>query len=224
MLGFVTHSQRKLSAAQHEPQTFGQQWPLFKRIRRQLTMPLFRVADLGMFGLTPLQKHILICGFPRSGTTLLQLMLENAIPEARRFGRETGGWRAATYCWRNHAKAITKVPHDVFRLTPLRNFYSSRKVDFKIILMLRDPRDVLTSRRKTGGPQGYVVSSERWGRYYEAFKRQQNEPDVITVRYEDLVADVENEQKHWKRSRGRRWRCRSATSMKWNVPTSTPVR
>ncbi len=54
---------------------------------------------------------------------------------------------------------------------------------------------MLTSRRKTGGPQGYVVSSERWGRYYEAFKRQQNEPDVITVRYEDLVADVENEQK-----------------------------
>ncbi len=149
----------------------------------------------GVLGLRPLRKHILICGFSRSGTTLLQLMLENAIPETRPFGRETGGWRAATYCWRNHAKAITKVPHDVFRLTPLRNFYSSRKVDLKIILMLRDPRDVLTSRRKTGEPQGYVVSSERWRRYYEAFKRQESEPDVMTIRYEDLVADVEYQQK-----------------------------
>ncbi len=157
-------------------------------------MPLFRIVDTGLFGLTPLQKHILICGFPRSGTTMLQLMIENGIPDAKRFGREIGGWRAATYCWRNHAKAITKVPHDLFRLAPLRYFYAKRNVDLKIILVLRDPRDVLTSRRKTGGPAGYVVSSERWRRYYEAFKRHQNDPDVITVRYEDLVADVETQQ------------------------------
>jgi hypothetical protein len=194
MLGFVTSSQRR-SPGNSEPQCFGDQWRLLKRIRRQLTMPLFRISDTGLFGLTPLQKHILICGFPRSGTTMLQLMLENGIPEAKRFGRETGGWRAATYCWRNHAKAITKVPHDVFRLTPLRNFYATRNVDLKIILMLRDPRDVLTSRRKTGGPAGYVVSSERWRKYYEAFKRHQNNADVIVVRYEDLVAHVQVQQK-----------------------------
>jgi hypothetical protein len=157
-------------------------------------MPFFRIVDSGLLGLTPLQKHILICGFPRSGTTMLQLMLENAIPEARRFGRETGGWRAATFAWRNHEKVISKVPHDVFRLAPLRNFYAKRDAELKIILMLRDPRDVLTSQRKSGGPGGYVVSSERWRNYYNAFIRHQNDPDVMIVRYEDLVADVEHQQ------------------------------
>jgi hypothetical protein len=193
MFGLIGSSRRDLP--QDHTESFSRNWPLLRKLRRGLLMPLFRLPDTGLFGLTPLQKHILICGFPRSGTTLLQLMLENAIPQARRFGRETGGWRAATYCWRNHAKAITKVPHDIFRLAPLRNFYGKRGVELKVILMLRDPRDVLTSRRKTGGPKGYVVSSERWRLYYESFKRHQNDPDVIVVRYEDLVAEVEREQK-----------------------------
>jgi hypothetical protein len=200
MLGLIPTPRRELTSEDCE--TFSERWPLLKRIRRQMTMPLFRIVDTGLFGLTPLKKHILICGFPRSGTTMLQLMLENGIPDARRFGRETGGWRAATFCFRNHEKAITKVPHDVFRLTPLRQFYAKRGVELKIILMLRDPRDVLTSRRKTGGPAGYVVSSARWRRYYEAFERHQNHRDVIIVRYEDLVAHVENEQKRIERFTG----------------------
>jgi hypothetical protein len=195
MLGFITSPHSRLDYRDSTPRTFAQQWPLFKSLRRQIAMPLFRVVDTGAFGLTRLQKHILICGFPRSGTTMLQLMLENGLPQARRFGRETGGWRAATYSWRNHKMVISKVPHDVFRLAPLRNFYSTRDAQLKIILVLRDPRDVLTSRRKTGGPDGYVVSPERWRRYHEAFLRHQNDPDVITVRYEDLVADVEHQQR-----------------------------
>lgn len=194
MLSFITSAQRP-AGSEVEPQTFGQQWPLMKRLRRQLVMPFFRIADTGAMGLTPLQMHILICGFPRSGTTMLQMMLENALPQARRFGRETGGWRAATFAWRNHTLLISKVPHDVVRLAPLRNFYKNRKAELKILLMLRDPRDVLTSRRKTGGPAGYVVSSERWRKYHRAFVRHQNDPDVLVVRYEDLVADVDREQR-----------------------------
>src|SRR5690242_12570056 len=85
-------------------------WSPLKRFRRRTLSPLFRIADTGILGLTPLRTHILICGFPRSGTTLLQLMLENGLPTARRFGREVGGWRAATYCWRNHELLISKVP------------------------------------------------------------------------------------------------------------------
>ena len=194
MPNFITPAQGPIGV-NAEPQTFGQQWPLFKRLRRQLVMPFFRVADTGLLGLTPLQMHILICGFPRSGTTMLQMMLENALPQARRFGRETGGWRAATFAWRNHPLLISKVPHDVSRLAPLRNFYDKRKAELKIILMLRDPRDVLTSRRKTGGPKGYVVSAERWRKYHRAFLRHQNDRDVLVVRYEDLVADVDREQR-----------------------------
>lgn len=157
-------------------------------------MPLYRIPDAGVLGLTPLRTHILICGFPRSGTTLLQLMLENALPQARRFGREVAGWRAATYAWRNHPVVISKVPHDLFRLGPLRNFYVRRRAALKIILMQRDPRDVLTSQRKTGGPVGYCVSCERWRAYFKAFLSERDTEDCLVVRYEDLVGDPDRQQ------------------------------
>jgi hypothetical protein len=173
----------------------GENWPPLLRFERRLLMPLYRISDTGVLGLTPLRTHILVCGFPRSGTTLLQLMLENALPEARRFGRETAGWRAATYAWRNHAIIISKMPHDLFRLAALRNFYSRRPAALKIILMLRDPRDVLTSQRKFGGPEGYCVSSQRWRNYYNAFVAERTREDCLVVRYEDLVADPDRQQR-----------------------------
>ncbi|HEX4125440.1 MAG TPA: sulfotransferase [Tepidisphaeraceae bacterium] len=173
---------------------FGEHWDLFRRMQRAVIMPLCRVPDTGMFGLTPLRLHVLICGFPRSGTTMLQMMIENGLPQARRFGVETGGWRAATYTLRNHPIVISKVPHDVFRLEPLRKFYAGRKAALRIILMVRDPRDVLTSTRKEGGPLGYVVGAERWRRYYNAFCATRESADVIVVRYEDLVQDVPGQQ------------------------------
>lgn len=168
-----------------------------RRWRRRLLMPLFRLADTPFPGLTPLRTHLLICGFPRAGTTLLQMMLENAMPYARRFGREVGGWRAATYCWRNHAVVISKVPHDLFRLDDLREFYSRRSAKLKIILMLRDPRDVLTSQRKLPGSdrEEYVVGFARWRKYYEQFREQCDRGDSLLVRYEKLVTDVDEEQK-----------------------------
>ncbi len=181
-------------------------WSPWKRLRRRVLMAAFRLPDSGAFGLVPLRTHILICGFPRSGTTLLQLMLENGLPSSRRFGREVGGWRAATYCWRNHELLISKVPHDVFRLDPLRNFYAGRAANLRIILMVRDPRDVLTSVRKTGGPLGYVVGPERWRRYYRSFRRERLAPDVLEVRYERLVRDPADEQLRIERFTGERAR------------------
>lgn len=171
------------------------QWPAIKRLRRRLISPVFRLVDAGLPLLRPLRKHILICGFPRSGTTLLQMMLENGIPSARYFGKEFSGWRAATYTWRNHEIVISKMPHDLFRLDSLRCFYSMRQADLKIILTLRDPRDVLTSQRKTGGPEGYVVGPERWRTYYRALLKQIHQPDLILVRYEQLVSDPDAIQK-----------------------------
>ena len=165
-------------------------WSTLKGMRRRALSPLFALPDIGLPGLVPLRLHLLICGFPRSGTTLLQLMLENALPAARRFGREIGGWRAATYCWRNHPVLISKVPHDLFRLQPPRNFYRNRQASLRIILMLRDPRDVLTSVRRVGGPPGYVVGADRWRRFFHAYLQERHASDVLEVRYENLVGDT----------------------------------
>ncbi len=170
---------------------------------------VYRFPDQGLFGLTPLQSHVLICGFPAAGTTLLQLMLENGLPQARRFGKEVGGWRAATYAWRNHPVVISKVPHDVFRLPALRAFYATRRARLRVLLMLRDPRDLLTARRpKTGigaggcgrhaneaGVEDYCLSPEQWRKYWVAFCHNRRHPDAQVVKYEDLVADVGSEQR-----------------------------
>src|SRR5690348_217375 len=118
-----TGDSQKIPLPYDECEKGGASWPRLLQLERRLLMPLYRLPDTGLLGLTPLRTHILVCGFPRSGTTLLQLMLENSLPHARRFGREVGGWRAATYAWRNHAVLISKVPHDMFRLDPLRKFY-----------------------------------------------------------------------------------------------------
>jgi hypothetical protein len=166
-----------------------------KRLRRRCLSKMFRLPDTGLFGLTRLRTHILICGFPASGTTLLQLMLENGLPHARRFGREIGGWRAATYSWRNHAVMVSKVPHDLFRLEPLRRFYAVRPAELKVILMQRDPRDLMTATRENcPGITAYCGDAHLWERYYRAFIRHRNDPHTLIVRYEDLVADPGAEQ------------------------------
>jgi hypothetical protein len=89
---------------------------------------------------------------------------------------------------------ISKVPHDVFRLEGLRHFYAHREARLRILLVLRDPRDVLTSQRKTGGPEGYVVSPGRWQRYFRAYIEHRHDPDVLEVRYEDLVSSITVQQ------------------------------
>src|SRR3954469_23077934 len=94
-------------------ETIWSQWGRLKRTRRYLRGFLYRLPDTGLLGLTPLRTHILICGYQRAGTTLLQAMAEHALPNARRFGHEISGWRAATFAPRNHAVLISKVPNDL---------------------------------------------------------------------------------------------------------------
>jgi hypothetical protein len=178
----------------HGHSAFAAHWAPLKRFRRLMLMPVFCVPDSAFFGLKPLRTHILICGFPRAGTTLMQMMLENAHPGARRFGREVGGWRAATYSLRNHSIMISKVPHDIARLDALRRHYAGRRAQLKIIAMIRDPRNILTSQRTLDGILQYVVCPARWRFYYRNLLEQREKEDVLIVRYEDLVSDVECEQ------------------------------
>jgi hypothetical protein len=182
------------SAVKHQVDRFDS-WPAWQKVRRGFQAPIYRFADTGLFGLKPLRTHILICGFPAAGTTLLQLMLENGLPKARRFGKERSGWRAATYSFRNHSIMISKQPRDLFRLEPLREFYSTRPARLKIILMQRDPRDLLTAERKIDGVMQYVGVPRDWKGYYTYFQMQQNAKDVFVLKYEDLIADVAKQQR-----------------------------
>jgi hypothetical protein len=168
--------------------------PTWQKIRRGFQAPIYRFADTGLLGLTPLKTHILICGFQAAGTTLLQLMLENGLPHARRFGRERSGWRAATYSFRNHATMISKQPRDIFRLEPLREFYSTRRAKLKIIAMQRDPRDLLTTQREKDGAVVYKGSPGDLRGNCMFFLNQRESGDTLIVRYEDLVTQPAVEQ------------------------------
>jgi hypothetical protein len=171
-------------------ETIWSAWPPLKRWRRRLLGCLYRLPDTGWFGLTPLRDHVVICGYPRSGTTLLLAMMEHAIPDARRFGEEIGAWRAATYARRNHAAIVSKKPDDLFALHRVRNFYAGRRARLHVIVMVRDPRDVLTSRHFATGPAAYFEDVAAWRARHDYVRHYRNDPGVLTVRYEDLVDDT----------------------------------
>lgn len=186
---------RTLDPIPYNPrETIYVQWPLLKRFRRWLWGPVFRICDTGWFGLKPLRTHILICGYQRSGTTMLLAMMEYAMPDARQFNREISGWRAATWEWRNHPVMISKVPRDILNLHRLRNFYARRKAKLKTIIMVRDPRDVLTSNH-AAHDRRYFQDIEQWRMLHNYCRAYRDDPEVLFIRYEDFTADVPAMQK-----------------------------
>lgn len=197
---FLTTSQQTASPSGSKPyvepakidpsDTIWTQWSPMKRWRRKLVGYVYRFPDTGLFGLTPLQTHIVICGYPRSGTTLLLAMMEYALPGARRFGEEIGAWRAATHEWRNHAVIVSKKPDDVYVIHRMRNFYTNRHAKLRVIVMVRDPRDVLTSRHAVTGPSVYFEDIAAWRQRHEYVKLYRNDPGVLMIYYEELVTNT----------------------------------
>ena len=169
-------------------------WPLPKRIIRGVMSAVACFPDTGLFGLTPLKKHVLICGYPRSGSTMLQLMLQHAYPRARRFGQERRGHLAATTTFRNHEILISKDPSDIRRLHRLINHYAARKAVLKPILLIRDPRDVLTSHHAHFPDRPYFFDTAKFDVYDRCLQAHEKSPGVLVVKYEDLVLEVATSQ------------------------------
>ena len=170
-------------------ETVDADWSAFKRWRRRALSAVYCLPDRGWFGLQPLRDHVLICGFPRSGTSLLQIMLENALPTARRFGREISGWRAATYTWRNHATVISKNPYDIFKLHRVQNLYRNRAARLHPIVTYRDPRDVLCSRHPHLGVGSYFMEVRELREFMKLLRIYRRHEEVLMLNYESLVAD-----------------------------------
>jgi hypothetical protein len=149
-------------------------------------------VDSGWFGLRALRTHAVICGFPRSGSTLLLLMAETCVADAKTFGTESYALDVARRPFRNHPLMITKHPEDTFNVDEIRAFYARRRADVRFILTVRDPRAILTSRRKGYSdrhPDGYYQAPPAWKVYYEAFRYARQFDGVVVVKFEDLVRD-----------------------------------
>lgn len=163
---------------------------LFGPFRRQVKRAAVRALERRWLGFAPLRAHVVICGFPRSGTTLLQLMVQTAVPNALCFGRERSGLRVAQNHWpRRHPFLVTKRPDDIYWVDEIREHYAGRGAGSvaRFVVCVRDPRAILTSQHSNG--REYYVSVERWRTIYEHFRYVTAFPDVCIVDFRDLVSN-----------------------------------
>lgn len=171
-------------------EAFGAEWGLLKRARRKVRMGLRDVVSGKGTG-----THILICGFPRSGTTMLQSMVEWAWPTARKYVGEMSGERALAKgwskeeVWGSDGLLVTKTPADLLCLHRLEKWHTENGSALKVIAVARDPRDVLVSHHK-GFDREYYMLPRVWKLYCSRFMFHRDDPEVMVVRYEDLVSDV----------------------------------
>lgn len=157
------------------------------RLGRRIVANLrIHAIDAGWTRRQPLKTHVVVCGFPRGGTTLLSLMLQTAYPQAKAFPTERAALRVAYLADRDHSLIITKKPDDVFFLEEIRRTYRSRRPSVRFLIVMRDPRSVLTSVHASKKDH-YYVSPERWRATYECVVAARSADDCFVLRFEDLV-------------------------------------
>jgi hypothetical protein len=87
------------------------------------------------------KKQVVICGFSRSGSTLLYNMFRYAAPDVLAPERESS---AMALLAEDAAAVLTKRPLDVFRIAELRRVNAERK-DLRLVITVRDPRSLVSS-------------------------------------------------------------------------------
>lgn len=155
------------------------------RLKRLCVHLAQQLADREWLG-TRQSRGVVICGFPRSGSTLLQLMLETAYPGSLHFGRERAGLLVAQTTWPGrYSLLITKRPNDLFFVDDIRRAYATRARKPCFIITTRDPRAILTSTHK--GRPGYYVTVERWRAMFAHLRYVRQADDVVVSEYRALV-------------------------------------
>jgi hypothetical protein len=149
---------------------------------------------------------IIIGGPPRSGTTLL-LSLLGSHPHIHAIDYETTAFHPriqpeklfAALFFENEirrprfisplkSRFAEKTPGNIRHAKSVIEFFSGK---VKIINIFRDARDVVTSRHPLD-PTQYWVPIERWVEDVKSgLDAQQHYPNVLSIRYEDLVAETE---------------------------------
>lgn len=184
---------------------------LFGFYKRRKFIPLIR--DLKRFikiKFTLYKPPILIVGCARSGTTLLASILSAhpiiiVIPyETRVFSSITEEFKKKinlivpfpihklydfffySKIKRTANRWCEKTPKNVTKIDQILKYFGT---NVKIIHIIRDGRDVVTSLGDE--PSTFWVSLERWINDVKAGLKFKNHPQVLTIKYEDLVLKFE---------------------------------
>lgn len=142
---------------------------------------------------------IVLCGPPRSGTTLLYGMLRMTVTSHHVPDRERKALNNLT-----PDRVITKTPFDCIRIPEIKHRLGP---DVTFIVMIRDPRDILVSRHHLA-PDEYWVHwdyslgyrrKERRLTYLnpgllECLRAIEDPPRSVFVRYESLVREPDEVQ------------------------------
>lgn len=161
-----------------------------------------RILELG-------RRPILIGGCGRSGTSMLLAIL-SCHPEVHAVERETHAFCPTGY-ERDIDRGAEFVLENVFRLliaadiapsrtrwcekTPKNIQFAERALAYlgsgtRFLHLVRDGRDVITSRHRNA-PERAWVTPERWIDDAAAGRAIEDHPQVLTVRYEDVVRSLE---------------------------------
>lgn len=159
-----------------------------------LNYPLAQLSSHGLVGHQP-RRHVVLCGFPRGGTTLLQLIVQQCVEGVQGFPTETRALHMARFATKQAPYLFTKCPGDIFRIDEIIRYYESRPTEARILLMMRDPRAVLTSFH-TRRPGEYACCTQRWKATWDFWAWAGQFPQAQVVRYEELIgnpAEVERQ-------------------------------
>lgn len=132
-------------------------------------------------------KRIHVVGARRSGTTLVAELVGNCFDIDGRIDHEQSLWVPMPEQWR---VLLTKKPPDTMHMK--RAFLADENL--YAIAVVRDPRAVITSRHY-GRPNEYFCSFWRWEQYVQMIMSMQDHPRYLVLRYEDLVAQPDEEQR-----------------------------
>jgi len=126
-------------------------------------------------------KHIhIVSSSPRSGTTLLFELMTSSFQidcypkHEARIGKKPP---------KNCNILLTKSPKDTVVMDTILKYVSN----IYVLFVLRDPRDSAVSKHKSK-PDHYYGSLRYWFNYMPYYERFKDHPRVLTVKYEDLVA------------------------------------
>jgi hypothetical protein len=157
------------------------------------------------------KQPIVILAAPRSGTTLLLSILD-AFPNIFAIPKQTYGfarWQNKSGKWfpqridRIYREIVKrKIPNNANRWcekTPRHIQYIDKILDsfphIKVIHIIRDGRDVVTSKHPLHRPDEYWVSVNRWVKDVKIGLKYANHPNVLTLKYEDLIFKFDKEIK-----------------------------
>jgi hypothetical protein len=185
---------------------------LLKIIRYFSNFDLYLNGISSSFRLSNLKDDpIIVCGAPRSGTTLMISVLGShddiiAIPyetwlfvnkrPQRWFKRDDLNRKFSLFLLhaimislkikKHHKRWCEKTPDNVLHLGYIFDLFK-RKI--KVIHIIRDGRDVVLSHHSK---LGTFMTPQKWTRYVTEGLKFKEDPNVLTIHYENLILDFDH--------------------------------